>query len=70
MDIKKEIKKLLIEENITLSDVVRKLNEKNNTEYTVQAYTNKIYKGTLRVNELEDILNIIGYKIELTKDLS
>jgi len=67
MSAKKVIKKLLIEEDLTMTELVEKYNNKFNTEDTIQNLSNKLSRGSLRYNEAEKIAAALGYKIEWTK---
>lgn len=67
MSAKKVIKKLLIEEDLTMTELVEKYNNKYNTEDTIQNLSNKLSRGSLRYNEAEKIAAALGYKIEWVK---
>lgn len=59
MDISKEIKKLMVQENFTQEALAESLN-------TTQANLSKKFKlNNPRLNELEEIVNVMGYKIEV-----
>ncbi|WP_315069338.1 helix-turn-helix domain-containing protein [uncultured Clostridium sp.] len=63
IDMTKEIKKIMIDENIIQEDLAKKLN------VTQQNISAKFKKNDYRISELVDIGNILGYdvKIELVK---
>lgn len=72
MPVKETIKIMLAKSNVTLTEVVNRLNlkNKNNEDYkpdTIQNLSKKINKGTLRYEEAEEIAEILGYKIKWTK---
>jgi len=67
MSAKKIIKKILIEEDLTMTELVEKYNNKFNTEDTIQNLSNKLSRGSLRYNEAEKIAAALGYKIEWVK---
>lgn len=79
MPIKETIKIMLAKCDITLTEIVNRLNEKHRSEFipiddksefkpdTVQNLSKKVNKGTLRYEEAEEIADIIGYKIEWIK---
>jgi len=67
MSAKKIIKKILIEEDFTMTELVEKYNNKFNTEDTIQNLSNKLSRGSLRYNEAEKIAAALGYKIEWVK---
>lgn len=73
MPIKETIKIMLAKTDITLTEIVNRLNKKNenNPNYkpdSVQNLSKKINKGTLRYEEAEEIADLIGYKIEWIKE--
>lgn len=65
MDITKMIKKILIDENITVSELANKL---NTTQPNLSA---KFRRNDFRVSEIEEITSALGYSInlEIKKDL-
>lgn len=65
MPIKEAVKILLIKCNVTLTDLVKKMNEKYGRSDSVQNLSKKINNGTLRYNEAEEIADTLGYTIEL-----
>ncbi|MEC9490881.1 MAG: LLM class flavin-dependent oxidoreductase [Halanaerobiales bacterium] len=67
MSAKKVIKKILIEEDLTMTELVEKYNNKFNAEDTIQNLSNKLSRGSLRYNEAEKIAAALGYKIEWIK---
>ena len=67
MSIKKEIKHLLIEQELTLTDLARKLSEVKGEDYAVQNLSKKINRETIPYKEVEQIAKVLGYKIEFKK---
>lgn len=65
MDIRTEIKMILVEANRTLTEAVAKLNESRPAESrtTAQNITNKLFRGTLKYSEAKEIAEAIGYEI-------
>ena len=59
MNIEKEIKKILIEKDMLLKDLEEKLG------VSYQNLYNKMQRNNFRVSELEEILNVLGYDLEL-----
>jgi hypothetical protein len=66
-ELKREIKILLVNENITLTEVVRRVNEMFIRMDAVQNLHNKISKGTLRYIEAQQIAEVLGYEIKWIK---
>jgi GatB domain. len=70
LSIKETLKIMMIKtSNVTLTEVVKRLNEKNMDgpnfkPETIQNLSKKINKGTLRYDDAEKIAEVLGYKIE------
>ena len=59
MDIAKEIKKILIDKDMTSTDLAEKLGV---TQKNVSA---KLKKNDMRISEIEKILGVLGYKLDV-----
>ena len=59
MDIAKEIKKILIDKDMTSTDLAEKL---GGTQQNVSA---KLKKNDMRISEIEKILGVLGYKLDV-----
>lgn len=64
MALKEDLKSLMIKSGWSMTSVVNEINERNNTDYTLQNFSAKLSRGTLKYVEVEQILEIIGYRIE------
>ena len=67
MNIVKEIKKLMIEEGISLANLNLELNMKNNTDYTPQNLSKKLNKPDIKFGDAVDILDVLGYELKIEK---
>lgn len=67
LNIRKKIKKILVEEDLTLTEVVNRLNEKYNRNDTIQNLSNKLSRETLKYKEAIEIASVIGYEIVWNK---
>lgn len=67
MTVKEDIKSLLARESYTITDMARDLTTKTGKKYTVKTLSQKLTNGTLRYEEYKNIIEILGYKIELVK---
>jgi len=65
MDIKKEIKKLLIEKSLNMSQLVELMNEKTGEKDSLQNLSGKLNRNTLKFREADEILYVLGYKFEI-----
>lgn len=59
MDIAKEIKKILIDKDMTSTDLAEKLG------VTQQNVSAKLKKNDMRISEIEKILGVLGYKLDV-----
>jgi hypothetical protein len=69
-DIKQQIKELLLKENITMTDLVERLNNlKSNEENktTLVSLNNKLTRGSIKYSEILEIFNALNYDIILQK---
>lgn len=62
--LKDDLKATIIKSGWTMTSVVEEINKRNGTDYTVQNFSSKLSRGTLRYVEVEQVLEIIGYRIE------
>ncbi|WES36602.1 LLM class flavin-dependent oxidoreductase [Ruminiclostridium papyrosolvens DSM 2782] len=64
LSLKGELKALIIKSGWTMTQVVDSLNKKHDRDTTVQNFSSKLIRGTLKYSEVCEILDLIGYKIE------
>jgi len=67
MDIKKELKLILVKEEISLTEVAQRLSAKKGKTISVQSVFNKLARNSLKVNDLIDICDVLDYEIEIKK---
>lgn len=63
MSIREDIKMLLAQKAMTMTEVAKKLSTKENI-VTVQSLSKKLSKKTIKFEEVREILDIIGFKIK------
>lgn len=63
MALKENLKSAIIKSGWTMTSVVEEINKRNNTGYTVQNFSSKLSRGTLKYVEVEQVLEIIGYHV-------
>lgn len=70
MDINKEIKKRLIDADVTLSQIAELLNADSpeDKQTSVQNLSNKLRRGSLRYDEAHQIAKVLGKRIEWVDD--
>lgn len=64
MDVKSEIKSIIAKKASTLKDVCADLSEIKGENISPNNITNKLRRKTIKFEEVQDILNILGYRIE------
>lgn len=67
MSLKDEIKSLIVKNGMSMSDAIRELNQKYSRDYSLQNFSNKLSRGTIKYKEVEEILDILGYDIAWIK---
>ena len=67
--LKDELKGLIISQGFTMSQVNDELNRRHETNLSFQNFSNRFRKESFSYNEVSEILDIIGYKIEWCKKL-
>jgi len=63
MSIKEDIKMLLAQQAVTMTELAKQLSTKDNI-VTVQSISKKLSKKTIKFEEVRIILDILGYEIE------
>ena len=61
MDITKEIKKILIDEDMTQTELAEKIGTSSGN------LTNKLRRNDMKISDFEKILDAIGYELKLVK---
>ena len=64
MPLREELKALIIKSGWTMTSVVSELNKRHGTNTTVQNFSSRLIRSTLKYHEVEEILDIIGYTIK------
>lgn len=67
MNIEQEIIKLLKDNNITLEEIVEKIKQ-DNRKISVKTISKQLLTGKIRFNDVQKILEILGYKIKFRKN--
>lgn len=65
--LKDELKGLIISQGFTMSQVNDELNRRHGTNLSFQNFSNRFRKESFSYNEVSEILDIIGCKIEWSK---
>lgn len=67
MNIGNEIKKMAMDNAVTLTQLAKNIADSKNKHYSVQNLSSKLKKGTVNLFELSVILDYLGYSIEFKK---
>lgn len=67
MPLKDDLKAIIIKSGWTITAVVEELNKRHHTDTSVQNFSSKMIRGTLKYSEVEEVLDIIGYDISWNK---
>lgn len=66
MNISNEIKKILIDNDLTLTQLAKVIEKKKGKNFSVQNLSQKLKFSTLTVKELEIILEYLNYDLKLS----
>ena len=66
--LKDELKGLIISQGFTMSQVNDELNRRHGTNLSFQNFSNRFRKESFSYNEVAEILDIIGYKLDWKKN--
>lgn len=67
MSLKNDLKSVIVKNGWSITSVVEEINKQNGTDYSIQNFSSKLSRGTLRYSEVEQVLKIIGYEIRWEK---
>lgn len=67
MAIRNKIKAILADEDFTMKALAEELSKKNNKKVTLDTISKKLAKDTIKYREVEEILEVLGYKITIEK---
>lgn len=67
MSLKFNLKAAITQQGFTLSQVNEELNKRHNTNLGFQNFSNRLRNETFKYNEVEEILDIVGYDIQWVK---
>lgn len=68
MDVKSEIKSLIAKKATTLKKVCEILEASKNVKISPNNITNKLRRKTVKFDEVQDIIEILGYHIEFIEN--
>ena len=67
MSVRTGIKTLLVQENMTLTELAKIISDTKGIKYTVDSLSRKLKNEKMKYNEAEMFVNAIGYNIKFEK---
>lgn len=67
MTIRTKLKSLFASENIKIKEVAENLSNVKNKTITADSISQKLLRGTIKFQEVEEILDVLGYDIIFKK---
>lgn len=64
MSLKNDLKSIIIKQGFTMSQVNNELNRRHGTNLSFQNFSNRFRKESFSYNEVVEILDIAGYRVE------
>ena len=68
MDIRNELKSLIAKNGTTLKKVCEQLSQKYQKSYLGNNITNKLRRKTIKFEEVQEIVDTLGYHIEFVRN--
>ena len=68
MDIRNEIKSLIAKNGTTLKKICEKMSQDSGNNIAGNNITNKLRRKTIKFEEVQDILAVLGYHIEFVRN--
>ncbi len=67
MSVREDIKILLVQEKMTLTELARALSHKTGKEYSMNGLSQKLQRSSMKYDEAKLIAEVLGYKIKFEK---
>ena len=67
MNTKQQIKHLLVINEMTMTELCKKMSEKLGKPYTIYNISGKLYRDTIKYSEIKLLYDILGYELVLRK---
>lgn len=65
--LKKQIKRLLVEEDLKISELIPLLTEKTGHKYSYDSFIHRLQRATVTYVEMVNIADVLGYDIKFIK---
>lgn len=67
MNTKQQIKHLLVQNEITMTELCKRMSERLNKLYTIHNISGKLNRDTIKYSEIKLLYDILGYELVLRK---
>lgn len=67
MGVKKDIKMLLLENDITITDIAKEMTQRTGKYFSRSNISQKLLRGTLKYEEAQLIGDILGYELKFVR---
>ena len=67
MDVRNEIKSVIVREGMSMRDLVDRLAVTHGWSRSISNFSGKLQRGTIRYSEVKDMAEVLGYDIEWVK---
>ena len=67
MSVREDIKILLIQERMTLTELAEERVTKTGKKYTLQGLSQKLQRSSMKYDEVKEIAKILGYNLKFEK---
>ena len=64
MSLKTDLKGIIVKQGFTMSQVNDELNRRHGTSLSFQNFSNRFRKESFSYNEVAEILDVVGYRVE------
>ena len=64
---RKQVKRLLLEENYMIKELAQMLTEKRGIKYSADSFSQRLRRASITYEEMLDIADILGYEIKFVK---
>ncbi len=65
--IKKQLKHLLLEEDMKIKDLIPLLSKKTKKDYAYDSFIHRLGRASITYEEMIDIADVLGYDIQFVK---
>jgi len=67
MNTKQQIKHLLVQNDMTMTELCKRMSEKIGKPYTIHNISGKLNRDTIKYSEIKMLYDILGYELILRK---